>query len=208
MKKILFICITVFLFGLNSCEKDNKWGDGLPEMEHVYYIGFNKTNINTDYLTYEVAANGDTRWKYGSNATNGTFTPTEAKWEISVPFQFHSERVRSYNAVTNFWITSNGATNLVAGTDYSVSTEDGTAITPDAQGVYSITWPQTKKGIQNVKIKRLTAADGSLRVYVLDPAKGAPNASDLTTTVNNKTNEYEIRGLSFDYDKVRINFTK
>jgi len=206
MKKILFICITGLLFFMSSCEKDNTWGDGLPEMEHVYYIGFYKTNVNTDYLTYEVAANGDTQWKYGSSATNGTFTATDAKWEIAVPFQFHSERVRSYDSVIYFWVTNNSESNLAAGTDYSVIDENGSVITPDAQGAYSLTWAQTKKGVQNIKFKRLTSATGSLKVNVLDPAKGAPNANDLTTTVNNHTNDYEVRGFTFDFNKVTINF--
>ncbi|MDR1370524.1 MAG: hypothetical protein LBJ72_10455, partial [Dysgonamonadaceae bacterium] len=73
-------------------------------------------------------------------------------------------------------------------------------------GAYSLTWPETRKGIQNVKIKRLTSAKGSLRVNVLNPANGTPNASDLSTTVNNKADQYEIRGLTFDYNKVTVTF--
>jgi hypothetical protein len=37
MKKILFICAAMFLLIFTiACEKVNDWGDGLPEMEHVY----------------------------------------------------------------------------------------------------------------------------------------------------------------------------
>ncbi|GHU78890.1 hypothetical protein FACS1894145_1870 [Bacteroidia bacterium] len=202
MKKILFICATLFLFCMTGCEKDNIWGDGLPEMEHVYYIGFLKTNVNADALNYEIAADGSARWRINTGTWNNT---SEVNVSSPIPLQFHSERVRSYDAVTYFWVTNNGS-DLKAGTDYSVMTESGAAITPDGQGAYSVTWSQAKKGVQNIKIKRLSSAKGTLRVNVLDPAKGTPNASDITTTVNNHTNEYEIRGLTFDFNKVTVGF--
>jgi hypothetical protein len=191
------------LFCMTGCEKDNIWGDGLPEMEHVYYIGFYKTNVNTDALNYEVAADGSSRWRINT----GTWTNTdEANVTSPVPLQFHSERVRSYDAVNYFWVTNNGTSTLTAGTDYSVVNESGAAIAPDAQGGYPITWPQAKKGIQNIKIKRLSSANGSLRVNVLDPSKGTPNASDISTTVNNHANDYEVRGFTFDFNKVTVTF--
>ena len=204
MKKILFICATMFLLiGMTSCEKDNIWGDGLEEMEHVYYIGFFKTNINTDALTYEIAADGTARWRYASTAWQNT---GEVNITSPIPFQLSSERIRPYDAVNLFWITNNGS-SLVAGKDFIVTNENGVEIAPnDTQGVYSLTWPETRKGIQNIKIKRLTAAKGSLRINVLDPAKGTPNASDISTTVNNIAAEYEIRGFSFDYNKVTVAF--
>lgn len=209
MKKILYICTAMFLLlGVTSCEKDNVWGDGLPEMEHVYYVGFYKTNVNTDYLSYEIAADGLARWRFGSSATAGTWANTsEVNVTGPIPLQFHSERVRTYNPVNYFWVTNNGTSStLTAGKDYSVTTESGATITPDAQGAYSVTWEQAKKGIQNIKIKRLSSVKGSLKVNVLDPAKGTPNASDITTTVNNHTNDYEIRGFTFDYNKVTVTF--
>ena len=140
MKKIVFICATMFLLLCTSaCEKVNEWGDGLPEMEHVYYIGFYKSNVNTDALNYEIAADGSARWRINTGTWNNT---GETNITSPVPLQFHSERVRSYNAVTYFWITNVGASNLKAGTDFSVTNENGAAITPDAQGAYSITCPR------------------------------------------------------------------
>jgi hypothetical protein len=186
-----------------SCEKDNIWGDGLPEMEHVYYIGFYKTNVNTDALNYEIAADGSARWRINT----GTWMNTgEVNVTSPIPFQFHSERVRSYDAVNYFWVTNNSTPALTAGTDYSVVNESGDVIAPDAQGRYSIIWPQAKKEIRNIKIKRLSSAKGSLKINVLDPSKGTPNASDISTTVNNHTNDYEVRGFTFDYNKITVTF--
>ena len=201
MNKILLICATIFLLiCTTSCETVEDWGDGLPEMEHVYYIGFYKSNVNTDNLNYEIAANGAARWRINT----GTWINTnEVSISSLIPLQLHSERVRSYDAVTYFWVKNNGTSTLTAGTDFSVLTESGANITPDAQGRYSVTWPQTKKGIQNIKIKRLTSKAGVLKVNTL-PA--AANASDISTTVNNQTNDYEIRGLSFDFDRVTVTF--
>ncbi|GAB6007959.1 hypothetical protein [Dysgonomonas reticulitermitis] len=201
MKKILFICVTALLFGMTGCEKDNIWGDGLPEMEHVYYISFYKTNVNTDALNYEIAANGAARWRINT----GTWVNTnEVNISSPIPLQFYSERIRSYDAVAYFWVTNNSGSTLVAGTDYSVITESGTVITPDAQGAYAVTWPQAKKGVQNIKIKRLTSAKGVLKVNTFNPAVGTPNANDIETTVNNRTNDYEVRLLTFDNNKVTV----
>jgi len=201
MNKILLICATMFLLiCTTSCKTIDEWGDGLPEMEHVYYIGFYKSNVNTDNLNYEIASSGSARWRINTGTWNNT---NEAFISSPIPLQLHSERIRSYDAVTYFWVTNNGTSSLTAGTDYSVLTESGIVIAPDAQGRYSLTWPQTKKGVQNVKIKRLTSKAGELKVNTL-PA--AANASDISTTVNNHANEYEIRGLSFDYNRVTVLF--
>jgi len=208
MKKILFIVATIVVLVSTGCETHNIWGDGLPEMEHVYYVGFYKTNIQTDFLSYEIAQNGNARWRFGTNATTGTWVTTGEQWVATVPIQFHSERVRSYNAVTYFWITNDGSSVLTAGTDYTVTLENGNILTPDANGAYSLTWLQTKKGIQNVKIKRSAAShNGALKINVLNPANGTPNSSNISTTVNNKTAEYEIRGFTMDYNKTTITFT-
>jgi hypothetical protein len=206
MKKIFLTFAVIASFMMVSCEKDNVWGDGDTALEHVYYVGFYKSNAFGDYLTYEVAANGTTRWKYGTTATNGTWVNTEAMNAVSIPLQFHSERIRVYDTETHFWITNDAGSALVAGTDYAVSLESGAAITPNA-GVYSLTWPQAKKGFQNVVIKRLTSATGKLKVNTLDPAKGTPDPNKyLESTVNNTTSEYEVRGFTEDYNRTTVNF--
>jgi hypothetical protein len=198
MKKTAIITAIASLLMTSACNTVDDWGDGQSEKEHIYYVGFYKTNINTDALSYEVAKNGDSRWRYATAAWQNT-TPA---FVASVPFQFHSERVRSYNAETKFWIVETG---LTAGTDYSVSVE-GKTLTPTG-GVYSFEWPQTIKGIKQVEIKRLTDNNGSLKIYVIDPANGTPDPNKYeTSTLNNKTSEYEVRGFSFDFGKVTVTF--
>jgi len=209
MKKILFIVTLAVALISTGCEIHNVWDDGLPEMEHVYYIGFYKSNINTDYLSYEVAPNGGARWRFGASLTAGTWISTDEQWVATVPFQFHSERIRTYDAVTYFWVVNDEASALTAGSDYTVSLENGTALTPNANGAYSLTWPQTQKGIQNVKVKRSASSpNGVLKVYVLDPANGTPQQNDISTTVNHTAAEYEIRAFTFDYAKVTVTFTE
>ena len=208
MKKIVFIIVTVVAYISTGCEIHERWDDSFPEMEHVYYIGFYKTEVYTNYLSYEVAQSGSARWRFGSNATSGTWISTDEQWTATIPFQFYSERVRSYDAVCYFWVYNLNGSDLTVGVDYTVTLENGTTLTPNTTGAYSLTWPQTKKGIQNVKIKRLgTSPNGALRVNLYNPADDTPVGTDPATTIQNKTNEYEIRCMTHDNDRVAITFT-
>jgi len=208
MKKISFILAAAVAVILTGCAKHDVWGDGLPEMEHVYYVGFYKTNIATDFLSYEVAQNGAARGRYGANAAVGTWQATEEQWVATVPIQLYSERVRTYDAVSYFWVYNLEGSSLTAGVDYTVTLEDGTELLPDAQGAYSLTWPETRKDIRNVKIKRAaTAPNGKLRVNLYNPANSTPVVTDLSTTIQNHTAEFEIRCMTKDNDRVTITFT-
>jgi len=201
MKNIFYSLLAVMLLlGFSSCEKDNIWGDGLPEYEHVYYVGFLKTQKFEYYVNFEIAADGTTRWREGSQQTNGTWENLSDVNFVGVPLEFHSERVRSYDAVCKLWVT---ATSLAEGADYSLSLEDGSALQSEGSGVYLITWKQAKKGVQKVKVTRKSAKTGEIKFYTLDPSKPA-NPNDLATLVNNKTSEYEIDGFS---DDVVVNAT-
>ncbi len=208
MKKILFIITAAVVLMMTGCEGYRVWDDGLPEMEHVYYIGFFKTNIAADHLSYEVAQNGDARWRFGANATTGTWRPTDEQWVASVPIQLYSERVRNYDAVSFLWVYNLEGSSLIAGTDYTVMLEDGTKLTPNADGAYSVTWPETRKGVQNIKIKRSpTSPSGKLRANLYNPTKTTPIMTDLSTTIQNQTAEYEIRCMTHDNNRVTITFT-
>ena len=208
MKKISFIIAIAIVLLSTGCQKHRLWDDGLPEMEHVYYIGFYKTNLATDFLSYEVAKDGSARWRFGANATVGTWEVTDEQWVATIPIQLYSERVRSYDAVSLFWVYNVHGSSLTEGTDYTVTLEDGTELTPNADGAYSLTWPETRKGIQNIQIKRAsTAPEGALRVNLYDPAKEVPVITDLSTTIQNKTAEYEIRCMTQDNDRVTVTFT-
>ena len=210
MKKIVFIMATAVALMSTGCETHDLWDDGLPEMEHVYYVGFYKTNIYTDYLSYEIDQNGNAQWKFGATAiAGGIWEVTDEQWVATIPIQFYSERVRTYDAVTYFWVFNIDGSALTVASDYTVTLENGAALTPNANGAYSLTWLQTKKGIQNVKIKRSeTAPTGTLRVSLYDPAKPAPLVTDLSTTIQNQTAEYEIRCFTHDNDRVTVSFTE
>lgn len=208
MKKNSFLIAIIVVLMSISCGKHQLWDDGLPEMEHVYYIGFYKSNIATDYLSYEIGQDGDARWRYGANPTSGTWQATDERWVATVPIQLYSERVRTYDAVNYFWVYNLEGSSLTAGSDYTVTLEDGTELTPNADGAYSLTWPETKKGVQRVKIKRAeTAPSGTLRVNLYDPAKATPVITDLSTTIQNQTAEFEIRCMTQDNNRVTISFT-
>ena len=209
MKKILFIVVTAVVCFSTGCNTHEHWEEGLPEMEHVYYVWFDKTNTYTDYLSYEIAQNGDARWRFGSNATTGTWVATNEQWVATVPVRLSSERVRSYDAVSYFWIFNLNGSSLTAGADYTVTLENGTVLTPNANGAYSLTWPQAKKGLQNVKIRRsATSPNGELRVNLYNPTNGTPVATDPSTTTQNKTAEFEIRCMTHDNDRVTVTFTE
>jgi len=176
-------------------------------MEHVYYVGFYKTNIATDFLSYEVAQNGDARWRYGANTAVGTWQATDEQWVATIPIQLYSERVRTYDAVSYFWVYNLDGSSLTAGVDYLVTLEDGTELLPDTKGAYSLVWSQTRKGIQNVTIKRAAISpNGRLGVNLYNPDNGTPVVTDLSTTIQNQTAEFEIRCMTQDNDRVTITF--
>ncbi|GHT18697.1 hypothetical protein AGMMS4957_01480 [Bacteroidia bacterium] len=208
MKKIInYISAGLLMVSVASCDVYETWGEGDPALEHTYYVGPVKTNLSTEQLEYEIDAAGVARWKkYELTST----APVAWAWEYSdetnvttpIPIRFISERIRSYNVVSYFWITS----ALTAGTDYSVLAGDGTPLTPNAQGAYSLTWPQAKKGVQSVKIKRLSAAAGALKLNALNPDLMPVDRNNLETLLNNQTSDYVVKGISFDYNTLTITF--
>ncbi|MDR0699045.1 MAG: hypothetical protein LBG28_07500 [Tannerella sp.] len=97
--------------------------------------------------------------------------------------------------------------DLTAGTDYIVTREDGTVITPNADGSYPLTWPQAKKATQNIKIKRAQGSpDGTIKIHTFNPAKGVPTVGDVTSLINNKVAEYEVRCITYDVNRVMVTF--
>lgn len=198
----LFMAVAAMLCTL-SCD-DDAWTTD-PALEHLYYFGFYKTGTFSDNLNYEIAADGTARWRINT----GSWTVTGTGGVSSdIPLQFHSERVRTYDAATYFWVTNDGTSALVLGTDYVVTDESGNTMNP-SDGKYSLNWPQAKKGIQIIKIKRLTSAAGVLKVNTLDPAKGTPSTAEddyRESTLNSKTNDYEVRSLTHDFNRVTVTF--
>ena len=216
MKNIVeYISAVLILLSIAACDPYNTWPEGLPELEHVYYVSNVKTGNGTEQdLQHEIASDGTAtfmnRIHYNPAPPAGTplFEWVESdENNVTCPMRirFISEKVRSYDVVTYFWVETRSG-DLAAGTDYSVLTENGTQLTPDAQGAYPLTWSQAIKGEQRVKIKRLSAKTGELRLVFLDrsrvtfTATDTPDRNDLERSLlNNKTNDYTIRGLWHDY---------
>ena len=250
MKNIIkCISVALVLLSLASCEPYETYPEGDPALEHVYYVSNVKTGVGTNfYNIHEIAADGIARMEnrlHFNPIPAGVFlwelvTSQEQSVTCPVRLRFISERVRSYDAVTYFWIESGdcfsgavratlgiptavdrGAGNpnplytwtavpnrLQDGRDFEVLTESGTKITPNANGAYTLTWPQAKKQEQSIKIRRISDTPGEIRVQMLERSKLTfPNASlpddfdrnALDEHINNQTSEYTVRGLWHDY---------
>jgi hypothetical protein len=216
MKNIIrYIVVALILMSVSGCNPYNTWPEGLPELEHVYYFSNVKTGNGTEQdLQHEIAANGTARFllRIHYNPAPPAGTPL-TEWIYSeeknvtcpIDVRFISERVRSYDVVTYFWVETRSG-NLAAGKDFSVMTATGATLTPNAEGAYSLTWPQAVKGEQSLKIKRLTSAVGEIRLVMLDrsrikfTATDTPDRNDLDVSLlNNKTNDYTVRGFWHDY---------
>lgn len=217
MKNIVKLIVAAFiLLPFTGCDPYDTWPDGLPELEHVYYVSNVKTGNGTEQdLQHEIAADGTARFlrRIHYNPAPPAGTPL-TEWVYSdepnvtwpMDIRFISEHVRSYDVVTFFWVETRSG-GLTAGTDYSVVLcETGATLTPNAQGAYSLNWPQAKKGQQSIQIKRLSSTVGELRVMFLDrsritfTANDIPDRNDLEVSLlNNKASDYTIRGLWHDY---------
>ncbi len=172
MKKILFLLLTVIGFTMTSCGGDDWTTD--PALEHIYYTGFEA-------------------W-YNKSANDITYTVKKGE-TVAIPIQFWSERVRSYDVTTFYYVTG----SLVRGTDYNIIDANGTTLTPDGNGAFSFVWKQAVKGVQNVYVKAGNKA-GTFTLQTADPNSGITITNqDISTTVHNKTNDYEVRIFTQNY---------
>lgn len=177
MKKILLILLAIIATcSFTSCS-DDEWSDGDPAMEHIYYIGFQDWGKLKNDVVFNV--------KQGET--------------LAIPIQFHSERVRSYNVVTYYYVS--GA--LIRGTDYQIVDEAGKVLEPDTNGAFTADWPQAIKGVKNIYVKALNASVGSFNVLTFDPK----DEITYTNITNSITNDYEVRSFTQNY-KVTINIKK
>jgi hypothetical protein len=166
-----------------SCDND-EWSNGDPAMEHVYYFGFEN-------------------WGNSSSSFNNNrveYTVEQGK-TVEIPVQFHSERVRSYDVVVYYYVSTE-ASDLKRGVDYQIVDDKGAVIELDANGAFSISFPQAKKGVKNIYVKALTAGTGSFNVLTFDPAAGEISHPD--NIINSQTNDYEVRAFTRNY-KVKVN---
>ncbi|WP_300701571.1 hypothetical protein [Bacteroides sp.] len=180
--KLTLICILTMGCLFTGCSNDHdEWEDGDPDLAHVYYYCFEQWGGNNE-VAYSVAQ-GET---------------------IAIPTQFMSSFTRSYSPEVYYYTSAippkkgETVTDLICGTDYVVVDKDGKTLPPDASGAYKMTWPNAKKGVQDIYIKTLNGKKGSFRVLTFDPTKKI-DVTDVNTTSIIKTDEYEVRAISENY---------
>jgi len=179
--KLFFVFLTIS-FCMAGCE-DDAWGNGDPAMEHVYYFGFED---------------------WGSNNNQVKFSVVEGEI-LSIPVQFHSERSRTYDVVVFYYAASTEG-GPVRGTDYQIVDENGTELSPNANGAFQMVWPKAEKGVKNIYVKALNGDAPDLVVWTFDPNSEIPISNqDVASTVNNKTGDYEVRAFSQNH-RVTVEF--
>jgi len=183
MKYIYRLLVAVMCCTFVSCDND-EWGNGDPAMEHIYYFGFENW--------------GDTDKNFNNNKIE--YSVDQGK-TVEIPVQFHSERVRSYDVVVYYYV-STGASDLKRGVNYQIVDDKGAVLEPDANGAFSMSFPRAEKGVKNIYVKALTAGAGSFNVLTFDPAAGAIEHPDNIT--NSQTKDYEVRAFTRNY-KVKVN---
>jgi hypothetical protein len=117
----------------SSCEKKD-YPAGLQEYEHHYYAIFVPNNNNGVSV----------------NRTQATL--------IKFPVQFYSTFTRSYDAVAQYTIVNPATGAAVIDQDYSIVDRNGTRITPDGSGVYSMVFPKAVQATDTIYIKLLNSS--------------------------------------------------
>lgn len=202
MKKIFNILVAmVCCLSCISCGDDD-W-DYDHSQEHVYFFGpqiwgYDGSKLgNNNVVTYNVNQ-GET---------------------VEIPMQFWCEFVRSYDVETFYYtapkpagekyystpeanknqVTYDG-TELVCGTDYEIVDAQGNKLSPNADGAYAMTWPNAKKGVQNIYIKALNGKKGAFNLLTANPnSEKQPSNQDVESTVQNKTDKYTVRIFTQNY---------
>lgn len=180
LNKLTLISVFAISCLLAACSNDHdEWENGDPAMAHIYYYCFEQ-------------------WGGIPGGNDISYSVTQGE-TIAIPTQFYSSFTRKYTPEVYYYTSPNPkAEELVCGTDYVVVDKDGNTLTPDASGAYTMTWPNAKKGVQNIYIKTLNGKKGSFRVLTFDPAKKM-DVTDVSTTSIIKTTEYEVRAFSENY---------
>lgn len=180
LNKLTLISVFAISCLLAACSNDHdEWENGDPAMAHIYYYCFEEWG--------GIPGGNDISYSVKQGET------------IAIPTQFYSSFTRKYSPEVYYYTSPNPkAEELVCGTDYVVVDKDGNTLTPDASGAYTMTWPNAKKGVQNIYIKTLNGKKGSFRVLTFDPAKKM-DVTDVSTTSIIKTDEYEVRAFSENY---------
>lgn len=168
MKKIkLLFAVLIALMTMSACS-DDEWGNDNAAMENIYYYGFHDWGKQKNDVTFSVNQ-GDT---------------------VNIPVEFFSEQNKKYTVEVSYFTRS----NLALGTDYQIVDENGNALQQNADGGWTMTWPNARKGIQFIRLKALTGGKkGTVTVLTCNPANQEIGVDSTTIA---KTSDYEVRGFS------------
>ncbi len=189
--------------GLCSCDRDNDW-DYDHSLENEFFFGpkewgYESTKLgNNNVLTYSVIE-GQT---------------------VAVPMHLWSEFVRSFSVETFYYTTPKpegekyyptpevnknqvayDGPALTRGVDYEVVDSNGNVLQPDSDGAFVMTWPNAKKGDQNIYIKALPGGKkGCFNLQTFNPASDVTLSNqDPETTYQVKTKNYSVRIFTQNY---------
>ena len=187
MKRILYIITLAALgFIINGCDKYDEWPAGASEYENAYYIGFQDWGKNDNKIIFSVKKDST----------------------LGIPVQFFSEQNKNYDVTIKYYVTNSAfaATGAVLGTDYNIVDENGTVLSPDGNGAFTMQWPHALKGVKNVYVKALnnTAATGTMSFYLqfFDPAD--TTGITVSNRLNNSTTDYSVSAFTQNYRR-RVN---
>ena len=141
MKTILYILfIAVFGACMASCEKDSYNKDGLPEFANHYYAAYIPNNNSLVTVNRNQTA------------------------LLKFAVQFYSAYVRDYDAVALYKVSTAGIANpAVLGQDFSIVDKNGAVIQPNADGKYSMVFPQAKRAMDTIYVKLLNSSVAGTR---------------------------------------------
>jgi len=179
MKRIIYTMLSLICtITCISCN-DDEWGNDNEEMSNIYYIGFEDWGKLKNDVTFNVVQ--------GST--------------VAIPMQFYCEYIRSYDVKTYYYVNS----SLTRGIDFEVVDSVGNTLQSDANGTFVLTWPQAKKGVQNVYIKALNGEKGLLTVQTFNPNSTVELSNqDVSSTIQHTESQYEVRVFTQNY-KVTVN---
>lgn len=188
--------------GFTSCSDDNDW-DSDHSLENEFFFG----PAQWGYESTKLGSNNVLTFKVAQGAT------------VAVPMHLWSEFTRSFNVDTYYWVVpkpdgekyytdpavnKNQATYdgtvLTRGVDYQVVDKDGNVLEPNADGAFTMVWPNAKKGDKDVFIKALPGGKkGCINLLTHDPAAEEISNLKPETTYQSRTPQYAVRVFSQNY---------
>ena len=191
MKKIIFVIMALTCcLGFNSCSDDD-W-DYDHSLENVYFFG-------PEVWGYDATKKGS------NNVVHYEIPQGEI---VEIPMQFWCEFIRDYDVTTYYWVNNvvkDQDTQLVRGRDYEIVDANGQPIQPDADGAWSMVWPNAKMGVQNIFIKALGGNKGTFYLQTFNPASSVELSNqNVESTIQSQTKDYTVRIFTQNY-RVTIN---